>query len=1000
VTVSAGLAHSLVLQPDGTVVAWGDNYYAQSTVPAGLNSVVAMAGGRAHSLALKSDGRVVAWGAYGSGQSDVPEDLQGVVAIDGGRAHSMALRADGRVVVWGENDHGQRNVPAKATNIVAIAAGWSHNLALRADGEVVAWGYNGDGAVTVPAEAKSHVVAIDAQLTSMALRDDGTVVSWGSEPRLGEIPSGQNHGFVAIGLGRVHAVGLRRDGTVYAWGENFSGQTSVPAGLSNVVAISVGGYHTLAMKADGTIVAWGAKEPVVDSGQCDVPASLSRYETYLPPTKSSDLLVTSATPSQFNGRLMNGVGWTDGSPALGALASRALSFDGQDDYVHLTNGVYFNTNFTIEAWIYPRAHSIWARVLDFSNTNTTSGINECVVLTFCDASGLRPHLRVGQKSFTATQALRLNEWVHLAATLNGTNATLYANGVAIGAGTVSQPLNVVRNNSKFGASNSPGEPNADFVLDELRIWNVALTPAQIAAGMTNRPAVTEPNLVAAWGFDDWPRPSIAAMTSGAKQVAAGRDFNLALRSDDTVSAWGANTVGQCAVPSDLGAVTAIAAGSGHGLALKTNNNGSVVAWGWNACGQAKVPAAALHDVMAVAAGGAHSLALKRDGTVLAWGRNNAMQTNVPAGLDSVVAIAAGGQHSLALKADSTVVSWGWNGYGQTNTIGLGDVVAIAAGENHSVALLTNGCVVAWGCGDRGQTEVPLAARSGVVAIAAEKDHTLALKSDGTVVAWGGNAYGQTNLPAGLGKVVALAAGERHNLFLTAQPAGSNDLGAEFVLANVPSAITEEWLPAVYDDLIDNVTLLGTTELSGAKELIEAVLELGMPYTMERDDVLHGFFHGTEALPDQDIVTELFTNERDRLLNTPHARPMLLGNVLSPRFACFADRLNQRLLDLQATGQPEIPRLVGHTLRLLKLLRDAHAVTPPPAVEADRQTSGLDVVLYSEPYARYAIEYCTDLKAPAWSSVTTNLHSGERVTRSLPGDAQGWYRAVLPPRKMD
>lgn len=366
----------------------------------------------------------------------------------------------------------------------------------------------------------------------------------------------------------------------------------------------------------------------------------------------------------------------------------------------------------------------------------------------------------------------------------------------------------------------------------------------------------------------------------------------------------------------------------------------------------------------------------------------------------MVAIAAGGQHSLALKADTTVVSWGWNGYCQTNTSGLSDVVAIAAGENHSVALLTNGCVVTWGCGDHGQTAVPLAAWSGVVAISAHKDHTLALKGDGTVVVWGDNAYSQTNLPAGLGNVVALAAGERHNLFLTAQPAGSSDLGAEFVLANVPSAITEEWLPAVYEDLINNVTLLGTTELSGAKVLIEAVLELGMPYTMERDDVLHGFFHGTEALPDQDIIADLFSSERDRLLNTPHARPMLLSEVLSPRLACFANRLNQRLLDLQATGQPEIPRLVDHTLRLLKLLRDAHAVTPPPAVEIGRQAGGLDVVLHSDPYARYTLEYCTDLKAPAWSSVTTNLHNGDQVTGPLPGDAQRWYRAVLPPRKVD
>src|SRR5262249_35782579 len=53
----------------GTVVAWGDNTYGQSSVPAGLSSVSAIAAGFQHSLALKSDGTVVAWGDNTYGQS-------------------------------------------------------------------------------------------------------------------------------------------------------------------------------------------------------------------------------------------------------------------------------------------------------------------------------------------------------------------------------------------------------------------------------------------------------------------------------------------------------------------------------------------------------------------------------------------------------------------------------------------------------------------------------------------------------------------------------------------------------------------------------------------------------------------------------------------------------------------------------------------------------------------------------------------------------------------
>ncbi len=48
----AGGCHSLALQSDGTVVAWGDNRFGQTNVPPGLSNVVAIAAGYYHSLAI------------------------------------------------------------------------------------------------------------------------------------------------------------------------------------------------------------------------------------------------------------------------------------------------------------------------------------------------------------------------------------------------------------------------------------------------------------------------------------------------------------------------------------------------------------------------------------------------------------------------------------------------------------------------------------------------------------------------------------------------------------------------------------------------------------------------------------------------------------------------------------------------------------------------------------------------------------------------------------
>jgi alpha-tubulin suppressor-like RCC1 family protein len=72
----------------------------------------------------------------------------------------------------------------------------------------------------------------------------------------------------------------------------------------------------------------------------------------------------------------------------------------------------------------------------------------------------------------------------------------------------------------------------------------------------------------------------------------------------------------------------------------------------------------LGGVVAITAGRDHSVALKKDGTVVAWGQNDAGQTNVPAGLSHVTAISAGNAHTLALKSDGTVVAWGSDSQGQ------------------------------------------------------------------------------------------------------------------------------------------------------------------------------------------------------------------------------------------------------------------------------------------------------------------------------------------------
>ena len=228
-----------------------------------------------------------------------------------------------------------------------------------------------------------------------------------------------------------------------------------------------------------------------------------------------------------------------------------------------------------------------------------------------------------------------------------------------------------------------------------------------------------------------------------------------------------NCLGQCGVDIDDAycnnlAGNLITAGGFQNLVISAEQK--VIAWGRNNDGEINVPSD-LIDVIKVEAGEYHSLALKSDGTVVAWGEDDQNQCDVPQDLNNVIDIAGGEDHSLALKLDGTIVGWGRNNEGQLSfPSDLDNVISIASGDDHALALKSDGTVVAWGNNNRGQTDVPTDL-SDVIAISAGREFSQALKLDGTVVAWGRNYSSSTEIPSDLNNVVDIVSGEWFSLAL-------------------------------------------------------------------------------------------------------------------------------------------------------------------------------------------------------------------------------------------
>ncbi len=280
--VRAGVDHSMVLKPDGTVWTWGYNAKGQlgdgsttdkwvPTMVNALTGVVSIGAGDFFSLAVTTDGSVYAWGDNGAGQLGDTSPMQrttparvgtltNITAVGAGASFSVAIAADGAVWTWGANDKGQLGdgtttphaLPMQVPGIAgaqAVAAGEKHALVLRSDGTMLAWGNNdsyqlGDNSnITrlspVAVSALTGVVAIGAgSHHTMAVRSDGTSWGWGLAT-YGRLGLGYDTSYAPVPTAiavsaalsavdgssfRAYSIARSSDGVVWGWGENGTGQ--------------------------------------------------------------------------------------------------------------------------------------------------------------------------------------------------------------------------------------------------------------------------------------------------------------------------------------------------------------------------------------------------------------------------------------------------------------------------------------------------------------------------------------------------------------------------------------------------------------------------------------------------------------------------------------------------------------------------------------------------------------------------------------------------------
>ena len=312
-TVSAGGWHTMAIKTDGTLWAWGRNWWGQlgngktrEDAPSPvkiMDNVAYVSAGNSRTMAIKTDGTLWAWGGntYGgigdgtkdNNRSSPVKIMDNAASVSAGYFHAMAIKTDGTLWAWGSNSYGElgdgtykeRPFPVKIMDgVISVAVGDSHTMAIKTDGTLWAWGRNLDGRLgdgteedrPSPVKIMDSVTSIAVGYDhSMAIKTDGTLWAWGYNAH-GELGDGTRENrpspmkimdtvaSVSAGAGRTAAI--KTDDTLWAWGCSYLGWRNGDDDLlplkimDNVSSVSAGMFHIMAIKADGTLWAWGGNE--------------------------------------------------------------------------------------------------------------------------------------------------------------------------------------------------------------------------------------------------------------------------------------------------------------------------------------------------------------------------------------------------------------------------------------------------------------------------------------------------------------------------------------------------------------------------------------------------------------------------------------------------------------------------------------------------------------------------------------------------------------------
>ena len=185
---------------------------------------------------------------------------------------------------------------------------------------------------------------------------------------------------------------------------------------------------------------------------------------------------------------------TDQNPGM------TMDFNGTNEYIEIPNESHFDftSTMTVEAWIkVDQFNKNWQAIV-------TKGDNSWRLHRFNNTNRVNFAINSGGsiRDISSSSSVNDGKWHHVAGVVNGTNMSLYVDGVleatrndAIAINNSSYPVMIGENAQATGR-------HFDGQIDEVRIWNIARTQPQIRENMHLISKGNETGLVAYWQFNE------------------------------------------------------------------------------------------------------------------------------------------------------------------------------------------------------------------------------------------------------------------------------------------------------------------------------------------------------------------------------------------------------------------------------------------------------------------------------------------------------------------